>query len=138
MKTRTPGAKTWGFLLPQNCVQLFSYTLYVYYSSPFVCLYTYEFWLSLCKIVRSSLILLLPLFIENNFSNPFRCHCIILQLSICGTGVKFAVVHQSRMCIITLQFYLTPVSYIWNIFTYIHMLLIYVMLSKGFKNTNNN
>jgi hypothetical protein len=28
----------------------------------FVCLYTYEFWLSLCKIVRSSVILLLPLF----------------------------------------------------------------------------
>jgi hypothetical protein len=29
----------------------------------FVCLYNYEFWLSLCKIVRSSVILLLPLFI---------------------------------------------------------------------------
>ena len=28
----------------------------------FVCLYIYEFWLSLCKIARSSLILLLPLF----------------------------------------------------------------------------
>ena len=28
----------------------------------FVCLYTYEFWLSLCKIVRSSVILLLSLF----------------------------------------------------------------------------
>jgi hypothetical protein len=28
----------------------------------FVCLYTYEFWLSLCKFVRSSVILLLPLF----------------------------------------------------------------------------
>ena len=28
----------------------------------FVCLYTYEFWLYLCKIVRSSVILLLPLF----------------------------------------------------------------------------
>jgi hypothetical protein len=27
----------------------------------FVCLYTYEFWLSLCSIVRSSVILLLPL-----------------------------------------------------------------------------
>jgi hypothetical protein len=27
-----------------------------------VCLYTYEFWLSLCKIARSSVILLLPLF----------------------------------------------------------------------------
>ena len=30
----------------------------------FVCLYNYEFWLSLCKIVRSSVILLLPLFIS--------------------------------------------------------------------------
>ena len=30
----------------------------------FVCLYTYEFWLSLCKIARSSVILLLPLFWE--------------------------------------------------------------------------
>jgi hypothetical protein len=30
-----------------------------------VCLYTYEFWLSLCKIVRSSVILLLPLFYIN-------------------------------------------------------------------------
>jgi hypothetical protein len=28
-----------------------------------VCLYNYEFWLSLCKIVRSSVILLLPLFV---------------------------------------------------------------------------
>jgi hypothetical protein len=28
----------------------------------FVCLYNYEFWLSLCKIVRTSVILLLPLF----------------------------------------------------------------------------
>ena len=30
----------------------------------FVCLYNYEFWLSLYKIVRSSVILLLPLFIS--------------------------------------------------------------------------
>jgi len=30
----------------------------------FVCLYDYEFWLSLWKIVRSSVILLLPLFIS--------------------------------------------------------------------------
>ena len=29
-----------------------------------VCLYTYKFWLSLCKIVRSSVILLLPLCIK--------------------------------------------------------------------------
>ena len=32
----------------------------------FVCLYNYEFWLSLCKIVRSSVILLLPLFSNTN------------------------------------------------------------------------
>jgi hypothetical protein len=31
----------------------------------FVCLYNYEFWLSLCKIVRNSLILLLPLISVN-------------------------------------------------------------------------
>ena len=40
---------------------------YYYYSSSFflfVCLYTYEFWLSLCKIARSSVILLLPLFLS--------------------------------------------------------------------------
>jgi hypothetical protein len=35
----------------------------------FVCLYNYEFWLSLCKIVRSSVILLLPLF--SLFDLPF-------------------------------------------------------------------
>jgi hypothetical protein len=35
----------------------------------FVCLYNYEFWLSLCKIARSSVILLLPLFIRDR---PFN------------------------------------------------------------------
>jgi hypothetical protein len=34
----------------------------------FVCLYTYEFSLSLCKIVRSSVILLLPLFKVQSFT----------------------------------------------------------------------
>jgi hypothetical protein len=33
----------------------------------FVCLYNYEFWLSLCKIVRSSVILLLPLFMNEHY-----------------------------------------------------------------------
>ena len=52
---------------------LFTYSLYqvrvitvftvLRLLTDFVCLYTYEFWLSLCKIVRSSVILLLPLFI---------------------------------------------------------------------------
>ena len=38
----------------------------------FVCLYSYEFWLSLCKIVPSSVILLLPLFtIQRTFFHNF-------------------------------------------------------------------
>jgi hypothetical protein len=37
----------------------------------FVCLYNYEFWLSLCKIVRSSVILLLPLFDSSSVFDHF-------------------------------------------------------------------
>ena len=35
----------------------------------FICLYIYEFWLSLCKIVRGSVILLLPLFVSEFFKS---------------------------------------------------------------------
>ena len=38
-----------------------NYPLYLYYLTDFVCLYNYKFLLSLCKIARSSVILLLPL-----------------------------------------------------------------------------
>jgi hypothetical protein len=45
----------------------------------FVCIYTYEFWLSLCKIVRSSVILLSPLWsvyavkkLETNYQAQFQ------------------------------------------------------------------
>jgi hypothetical protein len=37
----------------------------------FVCLYTYEFWLSLWKIVLSSVILLLPLYTAKKVSHIF-------------------------------------------------------------------
>jgi hypothetical protein len=37
----------------------------------FVCLYNYEFWLSLWKIVRSSVILLLPLLFSPLYSDTF-------------------------------------------------------------------
>jgi hypothetical protein len=45
----------------------------------FVCLYNYEFWLSLCKIVRSSVILLLPLlsFTPINFSQYHMCFYVL-------------------------------------------------------------
>ena len=42
----------------------------------FVCLYTYEFWLSLWKIVLSSVILLLPLFIVHH------CLSFLIVLSV--------------------------------------------------------
>jgi hypothetical protein len=37
----------------------------------FVCLYNYEFWLSICNIVRSSVILLLPLFEKGWFMDEW-------------------------------------------------------------------
>jgi hypothetical protein len=61
-----------------------------------VCLYTYEFWLSLCKIVRSSVILLLPLFREKQYlipksfnANTVKCdcrHCTHINTFINGTN----------------------------------------------------
>ena len=47
----------------------------------FVCLYTYEFRLSLCKIIRSSVILFLPLF-AYWLNTPFRltcCHHVLTE-----------------------------------------------------------
>ena len=56
------------------------------FLTEFVCLYTYEFWISLWKIVRSSVILLLPLITSNwqtlwrqNISNKLR-HILKPQL----------------------------------------------------------
>ena len=48
----------------------------------FVCLYAYEFWLSLCKIVRSSLILLLPLFGRKHHISEKMIDVVINQISI--------------------------------------------------------
>ena len=55
---------------------------YGFHSFPvvdwFVCLYNYEFWLSLFKIVRSSVILLLPLLFCSifDFTNSVVDHCM--------------------------------------------------------------
>jgi hypothetical protein len=65
------------FFCPLCCLSFFDLCLYQVrvitvfpvfrLLTDFVCLYTYEFWLSLCKIVRSSVILLLPLFSNYSF-----------------------------------------------------------------------
>jgi hypothetical protein len=51
----------WPFTIPQ--------------LTDFVCLYKYEFWPSLCKIVRSSVILLLPLFSKENTTTSMHKSC---------------------------------------------------------------
>ena len=53
----------------------------------FVCLYNYEFGLSLCKIVRSSVILLLPLLTIINVQE-FHTMTHIFKLTFLGTYEK--------------------------------------------------
>jgi hypothetical protein len=57
----------------------------------FVCLYTYEFWLSLCKIDWSSVILLLPLFEGDSYSTRFPYKIIVLLFKSNTTGATRGV-----------------------------------------------
>jgi hypothetical protein len=52
------------YMLSWLLVNQFFFTVFRLLTD-FVCLYNYEFWVSLSKIVRSWVILLLPLFIKN-------------------------------------------------------------------------
>ena len=54
---------------------VFLFLFAIILSVIFVCLYNYEFWLPLCKIVRSSVILLLPLFTSLEY--PFIISMIV-------------------------------------------------------------
>ena len=58
----------------------------------FVCLYTYKFWLSLWKIVRRSLILLLPLLTMNAdiqflFCLMYMCVCVCVCVCVLLGGI---------------------------------------------------
>jgi hypothetical protein len=53
-----------------------------------LCLYNYEFWLSLCKIVRSSVILLLPLLNAVATCEFVICYNITLRNFIISTNFK--------------------------------------------------
>jgi hypothetical protein len=60
--------------LPKDYPSQIWFNLVQWLLTDFVCLYTYEFWLSLWKIVRSSVILLLPLFREEDLNVIFYQH----------------------------------------------------------------
>jgi hypothetical protein len=60
-------SKTWNAIsLEMHQVRVITVFTVFRLLPDFVCLLTYEFWLSLCKIVRSSVILLLPLSVHTN------------------------------------------------------------------------
>ena len=66
--------KTTGFTQTSCSLYLISISFTVVrLLTDFVCLYTYEFWHSLCKIVRSSVILLLPLLSSLLSLNKIPC-----------------------------------------------------------------
>ena len=77
----------------------------------FVCLYNYEFWLSLCKIVRSSVILLLPLFqrftcpswlsvpwtdvpAEPPLIGPEMKYIVVVRVSVTNTSIMIPFVEE--------------------------------------------
>jgi hypothetical protein len=66
------------------------------------CLYNYEFWLSLCKIVRSSVILLLPLFIKHSRKVNKFAFC-----EFCRTATECTILRPSVKKIICSWFYHT-------------------------------
>jgi hypothetical protein len=60
------------------------------FLSYFVCLYTYEFLLSLCKIARSSVILLLPLFRAFSITKNVPCRVFEIR-NIYQKQIKYHV-----------------------------------------------
>jgi hypothetical protein len=67
------------------------------YDLSLVCLYNYEFWLSLCKIARSSVILLLPLYtvfwpVTNHKLGRVQYEILMCQNSRFHYGSKFPAV----------------------------------------------
>ena len=68
----------------------------------FVCLYNYEFWLSLCKIVRSSVILLLPLWDMHTHVTGVKSTDEIAPLSLLITGSPRFVVRSFLLIILVL------------------------------------
>jgi hypothetical protein len=60
----------------------------------FVSLYTYEFWLSLCKIARSSVILLLPLF---SLGNWFISRFLTITLSSKLIHIAILYIHLHHL-----------------------------------------
>jgi predicted membrane protein len=83
----------------------------------FVCLYNYEFWLSLCKIVRSSVILLLPLFsIPFHYSTYFSSVFFIsFHYSICLSPILSISYHYSTCLSSIFPYHFTFQLTLWKI-----------------------
>ena len=79
----------------------------------FVCLYNYEFWLSLCKIVRSSVILLLPLFKYNIFVEKSRGR--LLRTLVSGRSWPYDVFKETGTV------YNSPASMFAHGFGWVHV-----------------
>ena len=82
----------------------------------FVCLYNYEFWLSLCKIVRSLVILLLPYLrwsIFKQYLTP-RKICTIFKLLFCR---KYTLLYAVIMCFIIISQVQSKNNKQWNTVT---------------------
>ena len=77
----------------------------------FVCLYTYEFLLSLCKIVRSSVILLLPL----SPPSPPEMHCLFYLIFIILVKTH-NFTHSSRSFHLISQIFVIISSYCTDLF----------------------
>jgi hypothetical protein len=62
----------------------------------FVCLYNYEFWLSLCKIVRGAVILLLPLLVD----------CLFLDIWVVIYSIVCFLISESSYIRLSISWYL--------------------------------
>jgi hypothetical protein len=89
----------------------------------FVCLYNYEFWLSLCKIVRSSVILLLPLFTYSLYicTKMLYVHLVLLIYKYWNVSLVFC-------CF--LEHWIILLSLIFVIYTFLNRNILNFLISK--------
>ena len=98
----------------------------------FVCLYNYAFWLSLCKIVRSSVLLLLPLFRMGgdrcDTNSVYMSTSNELNISFLGRRNRFQRNHSSNF-----EMYLVLYCFLCSEFFYI---VLHIFVKTYWKHSN--